>query len=332
MGDIILNNNTLVYKESENIYKTILQMNNCIYNKSSIPFHVIYTKGNDKNVIFDFLYPGTFASECININKRSSEIYNTPGIITELNSLCTFLTARFCTHKAVPSNIALLNCEESLLYSVLSVIGLYNQETNATLVQNEILNNGDNYFLSVLLNIERAPSLSLHVCDYYKLGLQSDNMDFIVVNGNILRINTEETLKELNRIYNGKGNIIYILNDQPETIGLIQKIHGESEIYNISDELKVISVSSKAVFKKKTVISEKYAHLNYLDKFDLPDDNIRNIIKEIEKDIDIFIKEYDIEQKIRCIELKEYLISYMLFEEYKEYYSEQIKKLLSADK
>ena len=325
MGENILENG-YVYYVDDSSKKKILNLNDFLYNKSKIPFHIF-----DRNGACDYLNERTLLGKCININQKMHNIYNPQSSVLQCSELLTFLLANFCTHSTNISNFAFIGCEEKILYSAISVIGEYNQLFRVTIIQDEICNGGENYFLDVLSNIEKVPEMSLNISDYHSTMLRDKYFDLVVVDCNVLGENIELKIKEINRIYSAKGSIIYILNGQLDVFKYINEMYDGIESYNISDNIKILSVKSPLeCFEKnddRSVIS-KYAYLGYIDKFNLCDEQIRIIIQEIEDDIEFFIKKHDIDKKIMCMELKENLISYMLFNEYKPYYLEQIRRIL----
>lgn len=323
MSDIFLNNWDLCYVDNSNKQKILLKLDNYTYNKSKIPFHLF-----DENGQVMLVHEKTLLGKCVNINGNTAKLYGNNGEMQLAKMLCTYLTAKFCTHITRPANVALIGCEEAVLYSSMSIIGMYNKASQVTLIQEEIQNNGENYFLSVLLNIENPPEVSLNVSDYRNTKLQGDSFDHIVVNGKILGENSELKLKEINRLYNANGSVIFILDDQPELLKQIKNICGEYECYSVSKKIKVVTVSDKIHSDDRIIISEKYEYLKRIDESDFSDDKIREISKELKNDIDILSKLSDVKQKIQAIELREYLISYMLFDEYKSHYLKEIRNIL----
>lgn len=318
--------NGYVYYGDDYSKKEILDLNNCLYNKSKVPFHIM-----DQNGVCYYLEERALLGKCMKINKKMHELYAPESIVLQCSELVTLLLAKFCTHLTRCSNYALIGCREEILYSAISVIGAYNQLSQVAVIQNEIFNGGNNYFLSVLSNIEKLPEMSLNISDYYNTMLKDNCFDQIIVNCDILEEDAELKLMEINRIYNGKGSIIYILNTQHCSYEYINEMYDDDiEVYDISDSIKFIYVSSKVETLNENVgksIFNKYMYLRDINKFNLSNDQIRSIIQKIENDIELCIKNYDVENKIKFIELKENLISYMLFDEYKSYYLKQVQKL-----
>ena len=323
MSNIFFRDGYLCYTDKSGITNKLFRLNNYLYNKSKISFHLL-----DMNGGMILLHNKTFLGKCVNVNQKMTELYQPDVDIRVCNELCAFFLAYFCTHMTRPANVACIGCEEATLYAALSIIGEYNPLSQVTIVQEEIQNNGENYFLSVLLNVETSPVLSLNVSDYHNTKLQENHFDQLVVDGKALEDNSALKLKEINRLYNGSGSVIFLLDNQPELFNQIIEMYNDAQVYNVSDNVKLITVKEKIYSDDRIVLSEKYQYLKYMDKFNLSDEQIREIVKQLENDIDVVAAQFDTEQKIKGIELKEYLISYMLFDDYKSYYLEQIQKML----
>jgi len=317
-------NGILIIHDYNKKKKELINLHDCIKNMSNIPFG----KYNDRSEI-DALMEGTLCSICMQYARNYSTIFNVN--ISEKNNtdlFINFFIAAFLLTLNRPSSSALIGCDAEIIYNVLGIIGEYNRSSEAVIIDREISNEGDNEYLSILEYIEKIPDVSLCVTDYNNTKLRDNMFDIIVVNGSV--IEDEKVIKEINRIFKDGGLIIFVIDDYPEIKELLEKEYDNFEFYSVSETRKILIMKNKPLIPKVCSLFEKYEYLLNIEKEKLTKTKIRQIVNDIKYDIDYAASVYDAKEKNILIYLKENLISYMLFEEYREYHFEKIIECING--
>ncbi len=275
MSDIIMEGSDIIFVDYYSDRKKIINIGNCLYNKSSIPFHLIDNKG-----MVNTLNEYVFCGKCMNVLNKGFDIYKySEKCDLDYISLVIYLTAAHLTHITHPAKIAMFNCDSPLIYNILSITGIYNSDSQAVIIENEISDNGDNSYLEAISMAETPPDISLCVSDYNNTNLQSDVFDTVIVNGSILTENIEAKIDEAERIFKNSGIMLYILENQPDVEILLNQKFPDYEEYIVSETMKILKINSKSDIKKEPSLKEKYSFLQFIDDI-FSVDFIRKTVKK----------------------------------------------------
>lgn len=273
MSDIKIQGGKVFFEDCYLKEKLIINTNDYLYNKSNIPFHLFDEYGCINN-----LKGRVFNGICISTIKQSFDIYQPSKEIVDCNFLIVYLVATYITHITHSVKTAMFNCYDSLIFSLTSIIGMYNSKSQATIIENEIIDNGKNDYLGAISVVQTPPDISLCVSDYNNTNLQSDCFDIVVVQGDILNETTVSKIDETERIFKDTGMIIYILDNKPEIEFLLKERYSDYELYDVSQTLKELKVNKKPEKEIETSLREKYYYLKFIhDIFSV--EFIRRIVK-----------------------------------------------------
>lgn len=326
MSTINIVNSQVIFTDNNQNEQVILDMHHFLQNKSRVPMHSL--QENAPTIL-------KFLSELI--QKNETIIINlTPVKKLQYFTLDTLLIAEFIK-SAAPVKIAEFGCTNGeLSYNLTEVLGKFNPNSLLCLISNTIGNNSSNNCLDLITQAESFPELSIIYSDYAKTNLADNTFDFVIINGDVNYENPYDVIKEAERITKDNGIIFCCSCENYLLISTFQLIFSDRKEYPLTAADVIMIVKKTNDSWEHRCVNDSFSELSAL--IELLKDEVYNknridiyriYMKQLQQYIDIAIAQYDIEKKLRLIQIKENLLDYMnhLNTIHKEFYQ---NKLLSS--
>lgn len=230
-----------------------------------------------------------------------------------------------------------IGCENGILsYHLATILGSMQNQSSLFCVS-DIINP---FWVDQLSTVERLPELHYFATEYDAIHLEQEYFDLVVINGNVNFEQPEKTLKEAIRLLKEDGSIICYCNDMPSLESSFHLLFEHNKSYEL-DGNRVIYVANKQDItcteeEKVDCTIEIRQHIQALKEQIVSEEaitkeHLKECIRQIEQDVDTVMQEELLDWKNGLLELKEYLLDYMVgFDsEYRSYYRQVVIEYLN---
>lgn len=329
MSGLSIAGNNVIFT-TENTNKTILSTDNYLKNKSRIPMHSATTNGETVLRILKGLI------------QKNRTVF--PGIASNQELLYLTVDAVLISElitSAAPFRVAEFGCTAGdLSYNLTEVFGKFNPASTLCFISNTIGNESGNQCLDHILLAENLPDFSMVYADYAKTNLADNAFDIVLLNGTVQFEEPSAVIAEALRITKENGLLLcctredYLLDScfrlvfsAPEEYALspIDKLlvarkstAGQTDLENTRNRISSGTLQELLLTLKENLLAEN------------PPEAFRPQVKLLEAAISLAIRQYNIKQKLKLIELKDAVLDYMNYfaTEHKDFYKARLEKLL----
>lgn len=291
---------------------------NFIDNKSKMPLLKLYNDDFYVTLEDNYLdfYKNITAFIALSKNELASEVYDNDDDFDFLYALYIIIFS-FGIEICTPIKAAAIGCPSEILYTCGYIIKSLRTNSSLTVIRHTINADGNNDFFEPVTALEDV-DFNLLIGDYAHTNLKDNNYDLTVIDSRESYDDLESVIKECSRILNPNGKLVFTIYFNPEFEAIVKDVCKDFKEYAVSENIKVI-------VSDKLSLSNPFEYLNF-NLEELKKQDIKEIINKLNNDIDIAVKNFDTYKKIDFIDLKEYLICFMLFEDDKDFYREKIIK------
>lgn len=308
MSAILMENNVFILEDIFGKRNELLDCRKLLFNKSSIPINT-FTEGR------------TIPKFLVQLFHEHKERWreNEAG----LYFLFDILITSFLIQKSEPFHVLEIGGESGILsYHLASLLGGFHKNSSLCSICHTIGNNSNNNWLDQISLVQEAPEYSLLVTDYDNTCLLDHIFDIVVVNGSINFFNPYRVLKEAERLVKNGGVIFVFLQDMPLLEDSFKLKFSERKEYYFTSSMGIM-IKKDENRQKENERKEKEAdyvfnfvkEVNDMLESGTPLEQIRNLMKRIDVEIDRAIIEYNIKQKIELIQVKEQVLDYIVRKE-----------------
>lgn len=252
--------------------------------------------------------------------------------------LMDIIAASYLIRTSAPLKVLEIGATSGILsYHLAVLMGKLNRESLLCCVSNVVGNGSENHWLDRVSMVEEPPNLSMLVSDYEATQLETGNFDIVILNGTDRFDKPYETVLEAERLIKKNGALLCHVKDAPFLESSFKLVFPKRREYEISPQetiLAVLNPENSWVQEKppglEDEISKLFHEMRQVVKPGCRPDEVRPCIQGIDRCTDLAMGNYDIDRKVKLIQLKGAALDYMLNigKEFEEYYrNELIEKL-----
>lgn len=326
MSSIFVYKDKFIFEDYHNEQKIVADFTQYLNNKGKIPFHAI---SENVETIFTSLFD-IYNKNCkLNEDMSDHEKLRYFTINVALASLFSKTSA--------PFKIAEFGSTRGILsYNVAEIAGRFNENSFLCLISDVVGNDSDNMCLDRILNATKLPQFSMVFSDYDKTNLADNTFDITLINGETDFIIPYDVIKEAERITKPGGIIICCSAGNCLLESTFKLIYSQRQEYrcDVTDTIFIVQKSGDSWERADRNVLNTVPELIECIRIQLESGDdlqvYRGFVKKLNKCIDYAILTYNIEMKLKLIELKEELLDYMnnIGKGYGDYYKEKIRSYI----